>query len=481
MEAVADIEIPEKLIPILTTKARRIVVIGGRGSAKSESVGRVILMKAQTEAADVLCGREYQNSIDDSVHKLLCELIDKIGVQGASTTEKKIDFDTGGLIRYKGFARNSAAVKSAQGFKYCWIEEAQDLSKDSMKDLLPTIRAAGSKLIFTANPQASNDPFSQRFIVPFKHHLDKHGIYEDELNLIIVMNWRDNPWHHELEQERLDDYKNLSRAEYDHIWEGAFNDTVENSIIKAEWFDAAVDAHLKLGFKPRGAKVVSHDPSDTGPDPKGLYYRHGNVVLDVQEKADGDVNDGCDWATDYAIQVGADLFVWDGDGMGASLKRQVVDSLGDTKIEIRMFKGSESPDNPDAIYEPDERLFRSQGRTNRETFLNKRGQKYISLRDRFFNTYRAVTKKEYIDPDSLISISSGIRLLPQFRSEVCRIPLKANGRGLIQIMRKEEMKNQLKIASPNLADSAMMGEENPTPATGTKAKKPITIPDVKRI
>lgn len=479
MEATATIEIPDKLLPILTTKARIIVIIGGRGSAKSESVGRILLMQAQCEGADILCGREFQNSIDDSVHKMLLDLIESIGVIGVTTTDKKIDFDSGGMFRYKGFSRNAAAVKSAYGFKRSWMEEAQDSSEDTLKHLLPTIRAAGSQLIFTANPQASNDPFSKRFITPFKSHLDRHGFYEDDMHLIIVMNWRDNPWFPpELEKQRRYDYEHMSRAEYDHIWEGAFNDSVENSIIPAEWFDAAIDAHIKLGFKPKGLKVVSHDPSDLGRDAKGLVYRYGNVFMDVKEKTDGDVNDGCDWATDYAVSIGADLFTWDCDGLGVSLKRQVAEAFEGKKIAVKMFKGSESPDDPDAIYQPDNRLDISQSRTNRDTFRNKRAQFYWKLRDRFYATYRAVVKKEWVNPDELISVSSEIDCMDTFRSEVCRIPKKSNGRGLIQIMSKDEMLSQLKISSPNLADSAMMSLE--VTDIMEKERKPINVPRRKR-
>ena len=228
-----SLQLPRAFERVLTTNARIIVILGGRGSAKSESTARLLLGKAQTEAADVLCGREFQASIDDSVHKLLIGLIDKLGVTGVRDSDKKIDFEGGGGFRYRGFARNSSAVKSAQDFKYSWVEEAQDLSDKSIEDLLPTIRASNSKLYFTANPQASNDPFSKRFITPFKSWLDKYGFYEDDMHLIIVMNWRDNPWHGELEPQRLWDLKHLSRAKYDHIWEGAFNDSVEDSIILA--------------------------------------------------------------------------------------------------------------------------------------------------------------------------------------------------------------------------------------------------------
>lgn len=471
-----SLQIPRKLHKVLTTKARIIVVIGGRSSGKSEGIARILLMKSQTEKADVLCGREYQNSIDDSVHKLLTTLINKLSIDDVSSTDKKIDYTHGGGFRYKGFARNSSAVKSAQDFKYSWVEEAQDLSAESIKDLLPTIRAKGSKLFFTGNPQASNDPFSERFIAPFLSDILRDGYYEDDMHCIIMMNWRDNPWHGELEQQRLWDYEHLSRAEYDHIWEGAFNDDVENSIIKTEWFDSAIDAHKRLGFKPLGLEIVTHDPSDLGPDPKGLVYRHGSVVLDVQENKTGDANDGCDWALDYAIDKKVDLFSWDCDGMGVALKRQVTKAIDGKKIDYFMFKGSESPSHPNTIYQPVENESRQKAKTNKETFFNKRAQNYWRLHDRFYNTYRAIEFGEFIDPDELISIDSSIGCMTQLRSEVCRIPRKPNGNGKIQIMTKKEMMDKHKIKSPNLADSLMMSMELPLPK---KAKKELYIPPLK--
>ena len=458
-----NIQLPEKVRRVLTTTARIIVLVGGRGSAKSRSAGTIMVAKAQTEGADVLCGREYQNSIEDSVHKLLCGVVRALDIPGANITDKKIKLMGGGGFRYRGFARNPSAVKSAEGFKYGWIEEAQDLSEASIELLLPTIREGNSQIIFTANPQASNDPFSQRFIIPFKRALDKHGFYEDDMHLIIVMNWRDNPWHGELEGQRQYDYDHMPRAKYDHIWEGAFNDSVEDAIIKAEWFDAAVDAHLKLGIKPRGVRVVAHDPSDQGGDAKGLCMRHGSILLDAREHNDLDVNEGCDWATSYAIEHGADLFVWDGDGLGASLKRQVAQAFDGKRIEHEIFKGSERPDRPDAIYEPVEGESHKKRRTNRQTFRNKRAQKCWELRDRYYSTYRAIEKGEYIDPAHMISISSEIEDLDQLRSETCRIPRKHNPNGLIQIMSKIEMMQKFKVASPNMFDATFMSLVVPEP------------------
>ncbi len=458
------IQIPSKFRPVLSTTKRFVVLIGGRGSAKSESVGRLLIMKAQTECADILCGREFQSSIDDSVHKLLKTLIDKLKVEGFSCMEHKIDCLTGGGFRFKGFARNSSAVKSAQGFKYSWIEEAQTLSKESIQDLTPTIRAEDSQLYFTANPKSSADPFSKRFIVPYLKELTRDGYYEDDMHLIIVMNWRDNPWHGELEPERQWDLENLPRAEYDHIWEGAFNDHVENALIPAEWFDASIDAHLKLGFKPKGVKVVSHDPSDKGPDDKGLCLRHGSIILDVQERSGLDVNEGADWAIDQAIDEQVDVYIWDCDGLGASLRRQTLKAIKGKKIEHVEFRGGKGVDNPKQIYQRVGGVTTKKAKTNEETFKNRRAQYYWSLRDRFYNAYQAVEKGVYIDPDEMISLSSDISNMSALRAEVCRIPRKPNGTGLIQIMSKEEMARQKPpIPSPNMADSLMMSEAIPPP------------------
>lgn len=458
-----QIDVPDKFIQVCESDKRFNIVIGGRGSAKSESMGRFLTMKAQTEACDVLCGREFQSSIDDSVHKLLKELIqDKLQVSGFNVLEQRIDCMTGGGFRFKGFARNSSAVKSAQGFKYSWIEEAQTLSRQSLRDLTPTIRAAGSQLYFTANPQASGDPFSQRFIVPFLKELMRDGRYEDDMHLIVMMNWRDNPWFKEttLPQERLWDFENLDRAEYDHIWEGAFNDSVEDAIISAEWFDAAIDAHKKLGFEPKGVKVVAHDPSDKGLDPKGLCIRHGVVILEALEKAGLDGNEGCDWATGIAINERADVYIWDCDGMGVLLRRQTLESIAGKHIDHVEFKGSRGVEHPKRTYQAVDTHPNKQAKNNFQTFKNLRAQKYISLRDRFYKTYLAVVKKQYIDPDELISISSDVSDMAALRTQLCRIPTIPNGAGLIQIMGKPKMKT-LGIVSPNMADCLMMSEATP--------------------
>jgi len=110
-------------------------------------------------------------------------------------------------------------------------------------------------------------------------------------------------------------------------------------------------------------------------------------------------------------------------------------------------------------------------RSKQQTFKNKRAQYYWALRDRFYNTWRAVVQKEYINPEKLISLSSDIKHLVKLKAEICRIPRKYNSNGLFQVMDKKEMASaRLKIPSPNLADGTKMtlflGEEKEAYAGG---------------
>jgi len=435
------------------------VVIGGRGSGKSIGLSDMAVFKMLTENIDVYCLREFQESIQDSIHRTLKRSIEeRLQLKGWDVQENKILSPTGNRTTYKGASRNPNSIQGAEDYKLSLFSEAHTASQESLDKLLPTIlRKPGAQCWFDANPQSSEDPFSQRFIIPYLADINTKGFYEDDLHYIVKLNWRDNPWWNE-EQERLRkwDFENLERAKYDWIWEGAFNDGVENGLILAEWFDACIDAHVKLGFKPTGAKIAAHDPSDTGPDSKGYVMRHGAVVLRVEEKEDGNVNEGGHWACGMANQDQVDSYTWDCDGMGVGLTEQTAKAFAGTNRTVTAFKGSESPDFPTAIYEPSDQSI-IQGRLkNEDVFANKRAQYYFMLRDRIYRTYLAVEKNEFHDPSKLISFSSNIGLLSKLRAELCRMPIKPNSDGKLELYTKQVMKSKFKIQSPNLADSVMM-------------------------
>ena len=451
------LKVNSKLEPFFKPKPIK-VAIGGRGSGKSIGVGDILTFKMATEGADVYCLREFQDSITDSVHRVFEDSIEKrLQLDGWTIQANAVIAPNGAKTVYKGANRNPDAMQSAQGFKYSWFEEAHRASQASIDKLLPTIlRNPGAECWFTANPQASGDPFSQRFIVPYLQELEKSGYYEDDLHLIVVVNWRDNPWWNE-EQEALRawDFKHLSRAKYDWIWEGKFMDTVDDAIIDPAWFDACIDAHERLGFKPEGIEVVSHDPADSGDD-KARARRRGVVILDVDTKSAGDVNESLDWATDFANEYQADAFIWDVGGMGLGLKRQVSQAFEGKKINAEMFDGAATADSPDRVYDPVDEVH-GKPKTNREYFVNKRAQYYWLLRDRMYKTWMAVEKGKFINPEELVSFSSEIKELQALRSELCRIPRKNMGSGKIQLVSKPDMKKKpYEMASPNRADAVVM-------------------------
>lgn len=155
------IEVPKefKVLFDLDSDLRHIVLYGGRASGKSTSVALSLLILGMNKKLRILCTREVQNSIADSVHKLLSDLISKYKL---NTWEVQKDIirnkQTGSEIFFKGLHNNSQSIKSIEGIDIVWVEEAQSVSADSINTLVPTIRKAGSRLIWTFNRLTENDP-----------------------------------------------------------------------------------------------------------------------------------------------------------------------------------------------------------------------------------------------------------------------------------------------------------------------------------
>lgn len=490
MGSALKIECIDKL-GVLISKPKRIkILVGGRASTKSTFVADYVLSKVAS-GQRWCCGREYQNSIEDSVHSLLSDEVERCEFGGFRVMGSEIQHESGGKAFYRGLARNITSLKGINSHGL-WIEEGESLSAQTLKVLTASIRVSAKEskdaklrgeeiripeIWITMNRGSSKDPIAQKFLERAERGLTDCGYYEDDMMVAINVNYDENPWFLEsgLEQERLDDKEHMSEAEYDHKWNGAYSDSIDGAIIKAEWFDAAIDAHkldrLKKAFEPHGALVAAHDPFDDGDDAGGYALRHGSIIKHVAMKEEGEIDVVCDWATDLARQHGADCFVWDGDGMGTGLKRQIQLAFDGTRTDYHMFKGSLSgsgQDNAKLPYMPIDGEGHEKVKTHDETFKNNRAQFYTKLALKFYNTYKCVIRGEYIDPDDMISIDSdGVENMALLRSEVCRIPKKLrNNSGLHWLMSKEDMKTILKIDSPNLADPVMMTLANP-PANTT--------------
>lgn len=490
-----NIEYVKNLYPVFTKPKRIKIIVGGRGSTKS--VGIADYVAACLSSGQLwCCARENQNSIEESVHRTLLDEISRLEMSGFDDTKTSITHSSGGRAFYRGLARNITSLKSTlSGIDGLWIEEGEDISDNTLRVLTASVRLNAEdterlldgrkvetqeemdailadsdvkmpEIIITMNRGGRTGAIAKKWLERAEPELAKCGYYEDDAVMVVEMNYTDMPkkWFiaSGLEVERLDDKEKLSDAAYRHKWHGEYLDHIDNAIIKGEWFDAAIDAHklgrLKEVFKPNGAIIAAHDPFDDGEDAGGFAARHGSIVKTVQEKKTGEIDQVFDWAAAQAKIYKADWFLWDGDGMGAGLKRQASLAFDGTKCQYKMFKGSLSgrgQDNADKPY-MGEYGNKKESATYADTFKNNRAQGYICLAARFYNTYRSVVRGEYVNPDEMISLDSdGIADMKALRSELCRIPRIDNNNGLEQIMSKKDMKS-IGIDSQNMGDSVMM-------------------------
>jgi phage terminase large subunit len=189
---------------------RYFVLYGGRGSGKSHTLARIALIKGMEKATRIVCLREVQNAISDSVHRLLADLIKEYDLEYFYTVQNdKIIGKNGTLFIFKGLKHNVSGIKSLEGCDIAWAEEAENITDHSWEILIPTIRKENSQLWISFNTRYSSDPTYQRFV---KH--DDPDIWCQKVS------FRDNPFFPEiLEKERRRLEINDPDA-YAHVWEG---------------------------------------------------------------------------------------------------------------------------------------------------------------------------------------------------------------------------------------------------------------------
>lgn len=211
------------------------VAFGGRGSGKSWAFARMALLRARYKPIRILCAREFQVNISDSVHHLLGSQIEQMGMQGFfSVGESFIRGINGSEFIFKGLRRNPTGIKSMEDVTICWVEEAQDISESSWEMLTPTIRAPGSEIWVTFNPNESTDPTFKRFV-------------GDPMPGVVSrrVNWNDNPhFPPELEMERAWMAKTDPDA-YAHIWNGECRTVSDAQVLRGkisiDAFESAAD------------------------------------------------------------------------------------------------------------------------------------------------------------------------------------------------------------------------------------------------
>ena len=475
-DEVATILLIEKLEPMILKHKKYKLMFGGRGGTKSRMAQDVTAGEVNSQGSKVFVLRERMKALKESIYAGIEKSIKDLSLAGFRSVPShwEIRHKTGGKFTFGGM-QNIIDMKGASNYKIFLMEEAAKTKQNTIDTLGPTLRGTpNAELWYLWNPESSQDAMSQEFIIPYQADLDKKGFYEDEYHLIIKVGHEDNPWFEwddSLSQELAKDTKKrddgrMSKSRFLHIWNGAFNDDVDSSIIVTDWFDACIDAHKKLGITPNGGKVVGFDPSDVGNDPAGYIQRQGIVFTCLDEIEAENGNRKFDVASRMAKEFGTDAFGWDGDGLGAILRDQATVNFKGTKVHTFMYKGSSEVHQPNAQFQSENSNINiAAGRKNKDVFSNKKAQNITAFAERVYKTYEAVVHGKYHNPDDLISFcSESIKpdMLQKMRAEACKLPLKPSDK--IKFYTKEELRkgilmpdgSRLKIPSPNILDAAVL-------------------------
>jgi phage terminase large subunit len=218
-------KIPEKLKFFIDQKARFKVCYGGRGSGKSTTIAICLLGKALQKPIRILCTRELQNSITDSVHKLLSDLIylhklDKYFI----ITQTSIRTHSGSEFIFKGIRSNINEIKSLEGINICWVEEASKVSANSWDILIPTIRKEDSEIWASFNPDLEEDETYQRFVINNPPDC-----------ISVKVNWDDNPYFPEVLRKQMEYDKIHNPLKYDNVWAGLCKQNSEAQVFFGKW------------------------------------------------------------------------------------------------------------------------------------------------------------------------------------------------------------------------------------------------------
>lgn len=429
----AILNVPPKMLPIIEqfNNYRFILGEGGRASGKTNTIARFILCLAEWKHIRVVCGRETQNTIDESVYKILADLIAEYNLNFTVTKNSIRHNVSGSEIIFKGFREQGRAnIKGMEGVDILWIDEAEAITKQTLDIIVPTIRKPNSKIIFTMNRFVRDDP-----------------VYEFCLSrdncLMIHIDYFDNPFCSAEVKAEAEACKANNYEEYKHIWLGYPLENASDYL-----FNSSKVAEMKSiipnndGFTP--LKVIGIDFAAKGGDlcVASILERASLTQWRlIKQEAWGDMEPVSSIGRIVNIigENNPDASILDVGGMGTV----VYSRLRELGVQIERFDGASTQGVPNE-------------------YLNARAYGYYTLR-------------RYVDNGLLIMDNKDTeRELLQIRYDY-----KSDGTRLI--MSKEKMRKE-GLHSPDRADSLMMAVyavENCLKKEN-RNNKPVVLKSVKR-
>lgn len=198
---------------------------GGRGSAKSWQFARALLLHGVHQRLRILCTREFQSSIQDSVHRLLADQIAVLGLAAGYTVQQAAILGVNGTeFIFKGLRRNAAEIKSTEGIDICWVEEAEATSEESWRVLIPTVRKPGSEIWISFNPALETDPTYRRIITD-----------PPARSIIRRVGYKDNPWLPDVLKHEAAELARKDPEAYAHVWGGEPWRRSDAQVLAGKW------------------------------------------------------------------------------------------------------------------------------------------------------------------------------------------------------------------------------------------------------
>lgn len=423
LEVPEILDFPDLLLPLIKAfnNYKYFLIDGGRVSAKSQSVGRLILTVADQRKVRVCCGREIQANIEESVYTLLKDLVIEKNLNwhvGAKTLDHPL---RGSSIIFKGFReQGKLRIKGLEGVDILWIDEAQAITKETLKVIIPTIRKSKAKVFFTMNRTLEDDAVYAEF-------------YKRPDCLHIHINYMDNKHCPEESRIEADNMRTVDIDSYNHVWLGQPLLNASNFI-----FPHALITHLKHRFDTLQTMVpvdnigVAVDPSGMGADDNEFLAMNDGLPLERFKKTIMSPGEKAMKAVDMCKKVNGWWIIVDCDGIGADtfLELQSFDDTYLCGIQLIPFYGSA----------PSKVSMTQTLKKNRPIYANMRAEAAFVAQKRAYAGIAALDPKDkYTIEDLKMDVSF------------------VNGQGLLQLVEKKEIKEQLK-RSPGGGDTWKMAQ-----------------------
>ena len=256
IELPAILDLPEKLLPCIfdINTYDYWLIHGGRGGGKSQSIARLILWICEQREVRVCCGRETQNTIEDSVYRILADLIGEYDLDFDVFNNRIVHRRTGSTIIFRGFKEQGRVnIKGLEGVDILWIDEAEAITKATLDIIVPTIRKTNAIVYFTMNRNVRKDAVYVEFA-------------KDPDCKVIKINYYDNKHCPENLIKKAQKCKRLNPADYDHIWEGNPLDQAKDYLVSSSKLDKAAKLEGIPKEQYHKIKCMAVDLSGNGGD-----------------------------------------------------------------------------------------------------------------------------------------------------------------------------------------------------------------------